>query len=69
MVVRTIAQFTSECWIKKGDFEVNAKSIIGVMTLAAEQGSTLHFFFDGQDEDAAAHAMEELFTSGFGEKS
>ncbi|MEX1055791.1 MAG: HPr family phosphocarrier protein [Rhodothermales bacterium] len=41
--------------------------MIGVMTLAAEQGSTLTLTFDGEDEEAAAAAIAELFEEGFGE--
>jgi len=47
--------------------EINGKSIIGVMTLAAEQGSTLLLRFDGPDEEAAADAVVRLFESGFDE--
>jgi phosphocarrier protein len=46
---------------------INGKSIIGVMTLAAEQGSTLQLRFDGPDEVEAVEAMIQLFESGFGE--
>ena len=47
--------------------EINGKSIIGVMTLAAEQGSTLTLVFEGEDEEEAARAITELFEQGFGE--
>ncbi|MBP1678763.1 MAG: Phosphocarrier protein, partial [Bacteroidetes bacterium] len=43
------------------------KSIIGVMTLAAEQGSTLTLRFEGTDEEAAAEAVVDLFERGFDE--
>ena len=48
-------------------FQINGKSIIGVMTLAAEQGSTLLVRFDGPDEIEAYQAIAALFESGFGE--
>ena len=67
MIVRTAAKFQSEFLIQKDGYEINGKSIIGVMTLAAEQGTTLTLLFDGADEDEAATAMEQLFASGFGE--
>ena len=67
LIVRTAAKFSSDFIIQKDGYEINGKSIIGVMTLAAEQGSTLTLVFDGEDEEAAAEAMEALFESGFGE--
>ena len=67
MIVRTAAKFRADFWIQKDGYEINGKSIIGVMTLAAEQGTTLTLLFDGTDEEAAAAALEQLFASGFGE--
>ena len=67
MIVRTAAGFKAEFLIQKDGYEINGKSIIGVMTLAAEQGTTLTLLFDGADEDDAATAMEQLFAEGFGE--
>ncbi len=67
MIVRTAARFKSEFYIQKDGYEINGKSIIGVMTLAADQGSTLTLVFEGKDEEEAAEAMETLFEQGFGE--
>jgi len=67
MIVREAARFASEFFIRKDGYEINGKSIIGVMTLAAEQGSTLELLFEGSDEEQAADAMEALFERGFGE--
>ena len=67
MIVREAARFTSEFFIKKDGYEINGKSIIGVMTLAAEQGATLELLFDGPDENDAADALDALFERGFGE--
>lgn len=67
MIVRLASKFNSEFYIQKDGYEINGKSIIGVMTLAAEQGSTLSLTFDGEDEEEAAQAVTELFESGFGE--
>jgi phosphocarrier protein HPr len=67
-IVKTAARFEAEFFIRKANFEINGKSIIGVMTLAAEQGSTLILKFDGSDEEAAAAAMVHLFENGFGEE-
>lgn len=67
MIVREAARFQSEFVIRKDGYEINGKSIIGVMTLAAEQGSTLELLFEGPDEAAAAAAIEAVFEGGFGE--
>jgi phosphocarrier protein len=67
MVVRTASKFDADFYIRTDGYEINGKSIIGVMTLAAEQGASLTLIFDGADEDAAAEAMSELFNNGFGE--
>jgi phosphocarrier protein HPr len=66
-IVKLAAKFESEFYIEKDGMQINGKSIIGVMTLAAEQGSTLLIKFDGPDEEEAYKAMAELFESGFGE--
>lgn len=67
MIVQEASRFSSDFYIRKDGYEINGKSIIGVMTLAAEQGATLDLIFDGSDEDAAADALEALFERGFGE--
>lgn len=67
MIVRTAAKFQADFFIQKDGYEINGKSIIGVMTLAAEQGSTLTLVFEGDDEAEAADAMVQLFEEGFGE--
>ena len=67
MIVRTASKFDAEFFIRADSYEINGKSIIGVMTLAAEQGARLTLLFDGPDESAAADAMTELFRNGFGE--
>ena len=67
MIVREASRFDAEFFIRKDGYEINGKSIIGVMTLAAEQGATLDLLFEGDDEDAAADALAALFDRGFGE--
>ena len=67
MIVRVASRFKAEFVIRKDGYEINGKSIIGVMTLAAEQGSTLDLVFEGSDETEAADALAELFEQGFGE--
>ncbi len=68
MLVKVAARFQSDCFIRKDSFEINGKSIIGVMTLAAEQGSTLTFRFEGVDEAEAADAVIALVERGFDEE-
>jgi phosphocarrier protein HPr len=67
MIVRAAARFESEFYIQKDGYEINGKSIIGVMTLAAEPGATLTLVFEGPDEKQACEALVHLFESGFGE--
>ena len=67
-LVKTAARFTAEFMICKDGMEINGKSIIGVMTLAAEQGSTLLLRFEGEDEEQARTAVVDLFQRGFDEQ-
>ena len=66
-LVKTAARFQAELFITKDGYEINGKSIIGVMTLAAEQGSVLSLRFEGLDEEDMATAVVQLFNEGFGE--
>ena len=66
-LVKVASKFRSEFTIYKDGMEINGKSIIGVMTLAAEQGSKLNLKFEGDDEAEAAMAVIELFERGFDE--
>jgi len=68
MLVKMASKYTSEIYLVKDGFHVNAKSIIGVMTLAAECGSTVTLQVQGADEQDASKAIIELFTTGFGEE-
>lgn len=67
LLVKTAAKFTSDFYINKDGMEINGKSIIGVMTLAAEQGAKMILRFSGEDEKEAAKAVLELFERGFDE--
>jgi len=67
-LVKTAARFQSDLFIAKDNFEINGKSIIGVMTLAAEPGSTLRLRIQGPDEEAAAAAIVDLFERKFDEE-
>lgn len=68
MLVRTASQFKSDVFLRRDNYEINGKSVIGVMTLAAEQGATLELVVEGEDEEDAADAIAELFEDGFGEE-
>lgn len=59
--------FQSEIWLSRSGRRVNAKSIMGVMMLAAECGSTIRIRTSGTDEDAALDAICRLVADGFGE--
>lgn len=66
-VVKLTSKFKSEVYLVKDGMKVNGKSIIGVMTLAAEFGSFIKVIIDGDDELDAMNKLEELFNNGFGE--
>ena len=66
-LTQTASQFISEVWIEKMGRRVNAKSIMGVMMLAAAKGSMVTIEADGADEAAAMIAMEALINDYFGE--
>ncbi|HUF65249.1 MAG TPA: HPr family phosphocarrier protein [Gemmatimonadaceae bacterium] len=66
-VVKTAAKFESDITICRDDLEVNGKSIMGVMMLAAEHGSRITLRADGPDEEQAVDALSELIASKFRE--
>ena len=66
-IVKLASKYQSEFYIVKDGFRINGKSIIGVMTLAAAQGSQLDLEFDGPDEQDAAKEMADYFEKGFEE--
>jgi len=67
LVVQLANKFKSEIKLEKEGVEVNAKSIMGVMMLAAEKGSFLLVKAEGEDEKEATEKLAELFDSRFGE--
>lgn len=67
LMVKTADRFRSQIWIRKDDLEVNGKSIMGVMMLAAEPGSTLHLRAQGPDESEALEALARLVADKFNE--
>lgn len=60
-------QFKSEIWLARNGRRVNAKSIMGVMMLAAAKGATIQIETDGPDEEAAMTALTGLIADCFGE--
>ena len=68
-IVKTAAKYAAEITIARDDVEVNGKSIMGVMMLAAEFGSTVQVRANGPDADAALDALCTLIESRFGESN
>jgi phosphocarrier protein HPr len=66
-LTQTASQFSSEIWIEKNGRKVNAKSIMGVMMLAAGKGSVIGLQADGADEVEAIAALKDLINDYFGE--
>ena len=60
-------QFKSNVWLKRGEMRVNAKSIMGVMMLAAAKGSTVVVETEGPDEEQAMDAITRLIAGRFEE--
>ena len=67
LLVQTAGRFKADLKLRKGEMEVNGKSIIGVMMLAAGQGTKLMVVADGPDESDSVEALVALFASKFGE--
>ncbi len=66
-LTQTASQFASEVWIERNGRRVNAKSIMGVMMLAAGKGSIVTLEAAGKDEQAAMEALVGLINNRFGE--
>ena len=66
LFVKTASKFRSEVMVSRDDLQVNGKSIMGVMMLAAEAGSTIVVSAEGPDENEAVKALQELVDSKFG---
>lgn len=67
-IVKTAGKFASNVTIVRDDLEVNGKSIMGVMMLAAECGSEILLRATGPDADAAVDALAQLVATKFGER-
>ncbi len=68
-LVRLANRFRADVFIVKEDQEVNGKSIMGVLMLAATQGTNIAIRTEGEDAELALKAIGELVESGFGEGS
>ncbi|MBW6515588.1 MAG: HPr family phosphocarrier protein [Candidatus Cloacimonetes bacterium] len=68
MLVKTASKYRSDLLIKKDNIEVNGKSIMGVMMLAAEYKSELELIANGVDEEFMVDEISELFKSKFNEE-
>ena len=66
-LTQTASRFASEVWIARAGRRVNAKSIMGVMMLAASKGATIELETNGSDETEAMEAMLALVNDKFGE--
>lgn len=66
-IVKTAGRFKADITIARDDLEVNAKSIMGVMMLAAECGSMVRLRAEGEDADGALDALATLIANRFGE--
>ena len=67
LFVKVASRFRAEVWVKKESEEVNGKSIMGLMMLAAGQGSKLRIRCEGPDADQAIEELEQLINARFNE--
>lgn len=68
MIVKAASKYRSDFKIVKSDMEINGRSIMGVMTLAAEFGSELELVADGVDEEVLIKEIAQMFADKFGEE-
>ena len=67
MFVKVCSRFKSDVWVQKDDEQVNGKSIMGLMMLAAGQGSKLQVTCEGPDAQKALHEIEAVIQRKFDE--
>ena len=60
-------EFKSSIWVEKDERRVNAKSLLGVLSLGIVKGTTITLIADGSDEKEAVEALADLVNNGFGE--
>ncbi|MCL2442855.1 MAG: HPr family phosphocarrier protein [Treponema sp.] len=68
LLVQTTKNYKSNIFIQKGSDRINAKSIMGIITLGAAYGTELKIIADGEDEEAAVESLVKLFESKFEEE-
>jgi len=68
MLVQETKNFSSTIYFEKGKDRINAKSIMGIITLGAAYGSEIKIIAEGEDEQAAVEALVHLFESKFEEE-
>ena len=61
-------EYKSSIWVEKDDRRVNAKSLLGVLSLGIVKGTAIKLIADGPDEEAAINALVDLINSEFSEK-
>ena len=66
--VKAANSFKADIWVEKDDERINGKSIMGLMMLAAGEGSRILVMAEGDDESEAINALETLVTGGFDEE-
>ena len=66
-IVECAGRFSSDIWLHYNGKEIDAKSIMSVLMLAAPVGAELRLRIEGSDESPARDALEQLFATGFGE--
>jgi phosphocarrier protein HPr len=67
LIVKVASKFSSQIFIEKGSEKINAKSIMGIITLGAGYNTVINITADGDDQDAALSAMVELVENRFEE--
>jgi phosphocarrier protein len=67
VLVQLASEFESEFFIHMYGYRINGKSILGVMTLAADEGAEMELEFEGDDEQEALDAVVKLFENEFNE--
>ena len=65
LFVRLASRFPCDVWVERDELRVNGKSIMGIMTLAAEQGTALILEADGDQAEGCLEALDSLLASGF----
>jgi len=68
LIAQTAVKFSSRIFLEKNGNRINAKSIMGIITLAASYGSKITISAEGSDEQAAVGAIKNLFETGFNEE-